>query len=106
MPRPKKYASVAERQRAHRARVKERLAQLQPLPIPTKKPRKLTRPARLERVAEELRALADEYQDWLDAQPANLASAELTERLEETIGQLQTALETLEMIDPPRGFGR
>lgn len=101
----RKYANDAERQRAHRARVKERLAGLPSPPTP-KQQRKLSRPARIERLASEVRELIDEYQHWRDSQPESLATSETAERLEETIERLTAALEEIESVDPPRGFGR
>ena len=101
----RKYANDAERQRAHRARVKERLAGL-PSPPPPKRSRKTTRPQRIDRIAEELLALIDEYRHWLDSLPENLAQGEMAERLQETIGHLEAALEAVETVDPPLGFGR
>lgn len=102
----KKYVNSAERQRAHRQRIKERLAGLGPVPASGQLQRRETRPRRLARVADELRALSDEYQAWLDAIPRNLSGAEVVERLQETIGYLHAALDEVEQILPPKGFGR
>jgi len=102
----KQYANAAERQRAHRQRVKERLAGLQPVVLPPRPPRKLARPKRLAVVEAELQSLLKEYEAWLDAMPDNLSESELAEQLQETIDQLQEALDTVASIDPPRGFGR
>lgn len=102
----KKYANAADRQRAHRQRVKERLAGLQPVVLPPKAPKKPARPKRLAVVESELQALIKEYGAWLNAMPANLSESELAEQLHETIDQLQEALDAVAAIDPPRGFGR
>ncbi len=100
-----KPMSNAERQRAHRQRVKDRLAGLPPVPsAPAQKkaPPKQTRPKRLALIEAELTALRDEYQGWLDAMPANLAEGENATRLQETIERLENALDEIEAIDPPR----
>jgi len=105
MMNEKKPASNAERQRAHRQRVKDRLAGLPaapPAPTPKKVPAKPTRPKRLAALDVELAALLDEYQGWLDAMPANLAESENAARLRETIEHLQAALDEVESIEPPR----
>ncbi len=102
----KKYATDAERQRAHRLRVKERLAGLQPAPPQPAQQRMPPRPRRLQLVADELRTLQDGYQSWLDATPANLAEGETAESLRKTLDYLQSAIDAVESIEPPRGFGR
>src|ERR1700682_3827107 len=102
----KKYANAAERQRAHRQRVKERLAGLRPVPLPPRPPRKLARPKRLAVVEAELQALIKEYEGWLNAMPDNLSESELAAQLQETIDLLQEALDAVASIQPPRGFGR
>lgn len=102
----KKYANAAERQRAHRQRVKERLAGLQPVVLSSKPSRKLARPKRLAVVEAELQALIKEYGAWLNAMPANLEESDLAQQLQETIDQLQEALDAVASIEPPRGFGR
>jgi hypothetical protein len=102
----KKYANAADRQRAHRQRVKERLAGLQPVVLPPKPPQKLTRPKRLAVVEAELQTLINEYEAWLDAMPDNQSESELAGQLQETIEQLQEAHDVVTSIEPPRGFGR
>jgi len=102
----KQYANAAERQRAHRQRVQARLAGLLPVTPPPKPPRKLTRPKRLALMEGELQALSQEYEAWLNAMPDNLRESELAVQLQETIDQLQEALDAVTSIDPPRGFGR
>lgn len=97
-------ATNAERQRAHRQRVKDRLAGLPPpvVTAPKKPPPKLTRPKQLEVAIKLVRDLQDGYESWLDALPANLADSERAEQLQETIDHLTAALDELEAIDPPR----
>jgi hypothetical protein len=68
--------------------------------------RKPSRPVRLTRVIDEIRDLAAGYQDWLDSMPGNQAGTELADRLRETIEQLEEAGDHLELVEPPRGFGR
>jgi hypothetical protein len=102
----KKYANAAERQRAHRQRVKARLAGALPVVLPPKPPRKLARPKRLAVVEAELQALMEEYETWLEAMPDNLSESDLAGQLQQTIDQLQEALDAVTAIDPPRGFGR
>lgn len=102
----KKYATEADRQRAHRQRTKERLAGLQPLMAPKKPPRKLTRPQRLARVVAELSTLKDEYEAWFQALPSNLEESALAEQLNEAIDQLQVVIDATEEVILPLGFGR
>ena len=102
----KKPATNAERQRAHRQRIRDRLAGACPPSPPPKGEKKRSRPARLEALKRELQDLLEGYQAWLDALPENQGDSELAERLRDTIERLQEALDALEQIDPPRGFGR
>lgn len=106
MSRKKLYPNDAERQRAHRQRVKARLAGLLPVSSPPGPQRKKTRPQRIGQIANDLRDLADEYQGWLDGLPANLAGGGIADRLQETIDGLQEACDTVDALEPPRGFGR
>jgi len=50
--------------------------------------------------------LADEYQDWLDRLPENLAESTQAEMLAAAAEQLQAVVDLLEQIELPRGFGR
>ena len=95
-------ASNADRQRAYRQRVKDRLAGLPTPPALKKPPPRLTRPKQLELAVGMLRELMDGYEGWRDAMPANLAQSEKAEQLQETIDHLAAALDELEAIDPPR----
>ena len=47
--------------------------------------------------------LQDEYRAWLDTLPANLEGSRLAEKL---LAIAELDLEALQMIDPPRGYGR
>jgi hypothetical protein len=95
----------AERQRRHREQVKARLAGLQVQSAPPKGPRKKTRPQRLSAVLTELGSLLDEYTAWRENMPANFQEGEQAQRLDETIDQIQTAIDTLDAIEPPRVGG-
>ena len=64
--------------------------------------RRLSRPARLRAVEEELRRLAAEYQAWLDALPENMADGWMADWLEETIGTLEDTASEIGGIDPAR----
>jgi hypothetical protein len=61
------------------------------------------RPRRWAAAVAALIDLQDEYRAWLDNLPANLEGSRLAEKLE-AIAELD--LEELQMIDPPRGYGR
>ena len=49
-----------------------------------------------------LRELMDGYELWLERLPANLAESEKVDQRQETIDHLQTALDAVAEIDPPR----
>ena len=100
-----KPTTNAERQRAHRQRVKDRLAGLPPVvppPAPPKPPHRPTRPKQLEEAVSTLRGLLAGYEGWLENLPANLAESEKAGQLQDTIAHLEAALDELEAIDPPR----
>ena len=100
-----KPTTNAERQRAHRQRVKDRLAGLPPaLPpkSPKKSPPRSTRPKQLEAAVSTLRGLLAGYEGWLESLPANLTESEKAGQLQDTIAHRQAALDELEAIDPPR----
>ena len=93
--------SNAERQRRHR----ERLKTGQP-PDRVRYRRPKDRRSRSRRWTEAVQELADlqaEYQAWLDSLPENLRSSAVAEQLE-AICDLD--LESLQEVEPPRGFGR
>ena len=99
------HQSAADKQRAYRQRLQARLAGLCPK-APARRPKRVSRPERLARVLSEIQDLAEGYQAWLDRMPPNLAESDQAERLQETIDLFQQAVEALDQIDPPRGFGR
>jgi hypothetical protein len=106
MPRHRIHENVAARMRAYRERLRVRLAgQASPEATP-RRPRSASRPARLAAIERELEVLAEEYRAWRENMPETLGESELASRLEETIEQLEAALEAVQEIDPPRGFGR
>ena len=93
--------SRAERQRRHR----ERLKAGQPLPrVRYRLPKdKRPRARRWSDAVQELIDLQAEYQAWLDSLPENLQSSAVAEQLA-AICELD--LDSLQDVEPPRGFGR
>jgi hypothetical protein len=61
------------------------------------------RPRRWATAVAALIDLQDEYRVWLDTLPANLEGSRLAEKL---LAIAELDLEELQMIDPPRGYGR
>lgn len=68
--------------------------------------RRASRPQRLETLVAAIHVLADEYRDWQEALPDNLAESALAEQLDEVSGQLDQLADDLAALDLPRGFGR
>jgi len=75
----------------------------------------------IENAFEELKEVQQEYSDWKDNMPENLASSPLGEKLEEVcnidletaadalrsaVDDAQSALDEAEGVDLPQGFGR
>jgi hypothetical protein len=89
----------AERQARHRARLRQRSRTIATSPAPRIPPR----PGRWAAAVAVLVNLQDEYRAWLDNLPPNLEGSRLAEKLQ-AIAELD--LEELQMIDPPRGYGR
>jgi len=90
----------AERQARHRAKMR------QPKPLRTLSPstiRTLPRPRRWAAAVTALVDLQDEYRVWRDNLPANLEGSRLAEKLDAIV---ELDLEELQVIDPPRGYGR
>lgn len=107
MARSRLYATDADRQRAYRQRLADgRPAGTEPPPTPTSHKRLPSRPARLARLVDDVQKLTKEYQNWLDALPDALQDTPVGEKLAGTLELLNTALELLSDIDPPKGFGR
>ena len=92
--------SNAERQRRHR----ERLKAGPPPRVRYRRPKdKRPRVRRWSEALQELVDLQAEYQAWLDNLPENLRSSAVAEQLE-AICDLD--LDSLQEVEPPRGFGR
>ena len=93
--------SNAERQRRHRERLK---AGQQPPRVRYRRPKdKRSKARRWSDAVQELVDLQAEYQAWLDSLPENLRSSAVAEQLE-AICDLD--VESLQEVEPPRGFGR
>lgn len=102
MPRPRLAAlplTAAERQARHRAKLRQEPQRRTPITAARPHPR----PQRWAAAVATLVALQDEYRAWLDSLPENLGTSRLGEKLE-AITELD--LEELQVIDPPRGYGR
>ena len=109
MGRPRFYESAAERQKAYRERLAAALKSgmpTAPTPPPQPKRRPPTRPARLEQCISVLQDMTADYEGWLEATPETLQETPLAEKLAEAIQQLQDAIDLLNEIDLPKGFGR
>jgi hypothetical protein len=72
-----------------------------------KRPPALSRAARWQNAVDELRALLDEYQQWLDNLPDDIrgSGSALVDKLE-AIGELDSPIGELEAADLPQGWGR
>ena len=93
--------SNAERQRRHRERLK---SGQQPPRVRYRRPKdKRSKARRWSDAVQELVDLQAEYQAWLDSLPENLRSSVVAELLE-AICELD--LDSLQEVEPPRGFGR
>ena len=101
MARPRIHLTAAARQKAYQDRLR---AGTTPVPPATK--RRPSRPKRLEALVAAIHGLADEYRDWREALPDNLAESALAEQLDEISGQLEQLADDLDALDLPRGFGR
>ena len=89
----------AQRQRRYRARRKAQ----QP-PAQYRRPHDpRSRPQRWQDAVRTLLELQGEYQAWLDNLPDNLGESALAHKLEAICG---LDLVELEIVQPPRGFGR
>ncbi len=89
----------AERQARHRAKLRQYSQTMPPASVR----RILSRPRRWATAIAALVDLQAEYRAWLDTLPANLEGSRLAEKLQ-AIAELD--LDELQMIDPPRGYGR
>jgi hypothetical protein len=91
--------TVAERQARHRAKRRQHSQTTPPAVLRRIPPR----PRRWATAVAALVDLQDEYRAWLDTLPANLEGSRLAEKL---LPIAELDLEELQMIDPPRGYGR
>ena len=93
--------SNAERQRRYRERLKTKQ---QPPRVRYRRPKdKRSKARRWSDAVQELVDLQAEYQAWLDSLPENLRGSAVAELLE-AICELD--LDSLQEVEPPRGFGR
>jgi hypothetical protein len=91
--------TAAERQARHRAKLRQQSQTTPPAVLRRIPPR----PRRWATAVAALIDLQDEYRAWLDTLPANLEGSRLAEKL---LAIAELDLEELQMIDPPRGYGR
>jgi hypothetical protein len=105
MARKRLFENHAERQRAYRDRLAERLNGQNPAPTP-KVRRSPSRPARVAALIAEVERLKQEYERWLESLPEPLQEGDQADRLRDTVEQLEAIGELLSDLDPPRGFGR
>ena len=102
MPRPRIHEvplTAAERQARRRAKLRQQSG-----PRPAAPARRLApRPRRWAAAVAALIALQDEYCAWLDSLPENLEGSRLADKLQ-AVAALDLA--ELQVIDPPRGYGR
>ncbi len=71
-----------------------------------RRPRRPSRPARLRGAIGNLEDLLADYEDWQANMPDSLQDTATAVALAESIDNLQQAVELLNAITPPRGFGR
>jgi len=91
--------TAAVRQARHRAKLHQHSRPTPPAALRRVPPR----PTRWATAVAALIDLQDEYRAWLDTLPANLEGSRLAEKL---LAIAELDLEELQMIDPPRGYGR
>lgn len=71
-----------------------------------KRSRRASRPVRLQRAIDELEDLLADYANWQANQPESLQETPTADLSAETVDTLQQALDLLNAITAPRGFGR
>jgi predicted DNA-binding protein len=70
------------------------------------RPRKRSRIERATQATEELRQLLAEYAHWLDCLPEFAEGTTTAVKLQAAVEALEEALNALDQLDLPRGFGR
>ena len=103
MGRKRIYSNPAERQKAYRERLSPERTPPPPLPV---RKRKVSRPARLCLIEQQLQDLLDEYIDWQSQIPESLVDSAQAGLLAQTIDELTEIVESIANVNPPRGFGR
>ena len=68
--------------------------------------RRLSRLQRATRATDELRELLAEYTDWQERIPAFAEANPTAEKLQEAVEVLETAIDALDRLDLPKGYGR
>ena len=104
MGRKRVYADRAEQMRAYRQRLQGDLSMTKSIEPATY--RQPSRPKRLQVLIDQLQSLHGDYEAWQDQLPESLTGSPTGEKLAETVGQLESAIDLLEAVDPPRGYGR
>lgn len=110
MGRHRQYADPAERQKAYRLRVEAQqreAAAREGAILNVNQRRPPSRPTRIAALETATEALLDDYRGWLEALPEGpLQEGIIAEKLSDTIEALETILELIQRLDPPKGFGR
>lgn len=75
-------------------------------PAHVRRPRKPSRPVRLQGAISSLENLLADCEDWQANLPDSLQDTPTAVALAEAIDNLQQAVDLLQTINPPRGFGR
>jgi len=73
---------------------------------PARRSRQASRPVRLQRAVSEIEDLLADYEEWQANLPESLQDTATGAALVETVDNLQQAVDLLNAITPPRGFGR
>lgn len=74
--------------------------------VTERRPRRRSRVQRVSTALEELRHLMGEYEEWRANIPEFAESSVTAEKLEAAVEALATAVDALEQLDLPRGYGR
>jgi hypothetical protein len=101
--KPEDVAPLTNAERQARYRQRHQTAHAPATVVSLNPPDRRSRPQRWRDAVAELLALQSAYADWLDALPDALQGTATDEALQ-AIADLD--LETLAMVEPPRGYGR